>query len=97
LTGLHQRIRQGATRARWRAPARASAGFLTPTGQAEPVGSDTGLPVRFRSETVEIGEIQISNQNLSSIGSHRYTDRYDQYTDPVQRGTGRLTKKIGIS
>jgi hypothetical protein len=53
-----------------------TSGFLIPTGQAEPVGSCTGLPVWFVRKPVETGEIQISNQNLSSIGSHRYTDRY---------------------
>jgi hypothetical protein len=67
--------------------------FLIPTGQAKPVGFGTGLPVRFVRKPVETGEIQISNQNPSPIGSHRYTDRYDRYTGPVRPGTGHLTKK----
>jgi hypothetical protein len=59
-------------------------GFLIPTGQAEPVRSGTGLPVPFIWKPVETGETQISNSNPSSIGFHRYTDRYDRYTGPVR-------------
>jgi hypothetical protein len=38
----------------------------------------------------ETGGIQISNQNSSSIGFHRYNDRY---TGPVRPGIGHLNKK----
>jgi hypothetical protein len=56
-------------------------GFLIPTGRAEPVGSGTGLPVRLVRKSVETGEIQISNQNLSSIGSDRIPVQLDR--EPV--------------
>jgi hypothetical protein len=59
-------------------------GFLIPTGRAEPVGSGTGLPVRFvwKPEDFKF-QIKILVQS-------------DRYTGPVRPGTSRLNKKIEL-
>jgi hypothetical protein len=70
----------------------ASQGFLIPTGRAEPVGSGTGLTVRFVRKPVETREIQISNQILVQlVATGIPTGTTD--TGPVRPRTSRLNKK----
>jgi hypothetical protein len=64
-----------------------------PTDGVEPAGSGTSLPARFVRKPVKTVEFEFQTKTRSSNGSHRYTDRFDQYTGRIRPVPGRLTKK----